>query len=269
MSINVKDTKTAEKAIVRNVATNEIQKVVNFHNTEIGTENVNKDLTVYGNIIGNLAGSNGVSKIVAGPGVSIVTQSNGQIYVSNDSVAHPASLPGLQLWFESFEEHMTFNTSFVPRRIERWKDLSDNGNHLFQTNASLQPRWFANNFNLGPAGQSMTSADFQSGQVMTTVKPVNLTTFSIIIGTHLKSTGGNLIYEHSTDVNSNDGSWICTSHNALGGASFLAKRGGVFSSKDLPYGASWATQNGWPIVLTHQFGGAHNLHRFSISNWDA
>jgi hypothetical protein len=84
---------------------------------------------------------------------------------------------------------------------------------------------------------------------------VNLGFFTISIV--FKATGG-LVYEHGTNTNFNDGSYL----NSTNGNTIMIRRGFDRSTKNLA--AGWATNNTYRIV-THVFTGSHASHNLYVN----
>lgn len=260
-----KDVKKLEKAVIKDSVTGDVSKVVNFHDTEFGTESAPANITVHGNIFGSPSVDENTSYLRTTAGLTVVTQSNNQVLISSNDVLRPDSINGLQLWLEANNSYFSLGSN----GIERWADLSPNKNHLTQTTSSLQPKLAISNPNfLDLNGNSLPTVDFQLSQLMTAAQPLSLSSFTIIIGAQVKS-NGSIIYEHGTNAVLNDGSNVLTSVSTSTGASITSRRSGTLSQKDLANGSTWASQNSYPFLITHQFGGLHSSHRISISNWDA
>lgn len=242
-------------------------KVVDLIDRQVGTTADPKNLTVSGKVLV----PDGSSYIYTGPGVTATTQSNGQVYVSSTLVADPSSMPGLQLWCEASLQNVVFDTgSFSPPRIRQWTDLSQKGNHLFQTVLSAMPRWnSANPSFVDLSGNSLPTVEFQSGQVLISGPTVTLSSFTLFLVTQVKAGGATLLYEHSLNTGPvPDGSYLYTSNNASGSPAMFVKRNGFVSSKDLPAGATWASSNATPVIITQTFNGQHAMNRLSLNNWD-
>lgn len=249
MSIRKEIADKSAQAIVYDHHKNVI-KTVDLHHHEIGTSTVPKNLTVWGNVVvkGQLSASQ-----VSGSLIDL-------------DVATPSDFAGLIMWFEAASQNVVFQTDGTTGdRVLLWRDLSGNKNHLEQTTSAKAPKWYSLNPEL--SGSRMPSIEFNGGQVLISQNDVSISTFTIILGVVNKVTA-KIILEHGTDCTLSDGSWIYGSTSAGTGASWLARRGGVYTAKDHPAGADWSIENGYPQLWAHIHDGTHAKHRLLSNNFD-
>lgn len=126
-----------------------------------------------------------------------------------------------------------------------------------ETTASMRPTVVTNVINGYPVLR------FDGGDCLTNPS-VSISTFTfLIVFRSISPQGSGVLYEHSPNVNSNDGSYLNTGSNNAANV----KRGGVSSQRDFGYTESgtthrfdWGNDDAWHIVL-HSFKGTHQTHR--------
>lgn len=205
----------------------------------------------------------GRSYIVGTAGITVTSQSSGQIYVANPQYAYPNEFSGLKMWFEAAAGNVTLDNS-NPTSVKQWTDLSGQGNHLAQVTKATQPRWNSANSLLSG---SQPSLELQGAQYLSSSN-LTLSTFTVILGIHAKS-NSTIFVEHSANAGANNGSWIYGGVSGGSGGSILVRRNSTNSTKDHPLGANWASNDDWPTIWTQIFNGTHKSHRLEVRNWDA
>ncbi len=138
-------------------------------------------------------------------------------------------------------------------KVQRWINLRNSGSVSNDLEALLglqEPSLQTNAINTHPALEFNGATTSLRSNAL-----VNLGFFTISIV--FKATGG-LVYEHGTNTNFNDGSYL----NSTNGNTIMVRRSFDRSTKNLA--AGWATNNTYRIV-THVFTGSHASHNLYVN----
>lgn len=181
--------------------------------------------------------------------------------IGNSYVAGtPAEFPGLVGWYEAVTSSVTLDTASSSITVKEWRDLSGRGNHFGMSTKSFQPFWNSSSADWG----GIPTVEFQPTKILSSSTSITLTSFTFVFV--LQTKGNNsILYEQTYDTNTHvSASTLYTGINNT----VWVKRGGVESSKNSPGGANWASENFYPTMYAHQFGGNHVQHRLINRNFD-
>ena len=137
-------------------------------------------------------------------------------------------------------------------RVSSWQDQSGYQRDAAQGTAAQQPLWTDGALNDQPG------VYFDATRILAT-PAFALSTFTVFLVFRASNAG--LVYEHSPDVNANDGSWVYTTT----GSTIAVRRGATISGKNLT--ANWGADSVNRIVR-HQFDGTHAGHKLFINGTD-
>lgn len=155
----------------------------------------------------------------------------------------PALISGLIVWLDPGQE------AFADNDAVGTAANFGSGPDFTQATADKKPT-----FKTGIVS-SLPVFRFDGGDCLASASTVGLSTFDVFAV--FRATAIGMLYEHSADVNSNDGSFLYLNS----AASPIATRRTTTSSKNTS-SINWgSTDNTWHVV--HQaFGGDHNVHKF-------
>lgn len=148
--------------------------------------------------------------------------------------------PELQAWFDADV------TTLTSGKVSSWTDRSGKGYHAVQATAAKQPT--PNIVGMGGHG----SLVFSGGQCLQ-ITGFQLRSFSIVTVVRNMPNAAQIVYEHSADLNSNNGCFLVSE---AASATIGAKRGGTRTDKVV---AAWIAGLE-PFMVGHHYDGNHATH---------
>lgn len=156
---------------------------------------------------------------------------------------HPKRYPGLLVDLDPARQPAADGDP-----LASWTDQSGNGYHAVQATGSAQPTLQRN---VGVRG----SVHYETDDGM---QIANLPLGVFTIYCVFRASVNGLLYEHSADINANNGTVVYTST----GATLAAKKAAGFSQKDLS--VDWGLGNVWRVFV-HTMDGTHAGHTIHLS----
>ncbi len=154
-------------------------------------------------------------------------------------------------WFRADANVTTDGNGFVTQ----WRNSSDPAtNPLAQINANNRPRLVSNALNGKPA------IEFDGNDILQSSSQIALGSFTVFTVFNSTNTSLGIVYEHSQNTNSNDGSFLSTSINST----VAVRRGG---ESVLNHVQNWAHDGQYRIV-THTFRSTQPRISFRINGVD-
>lgn len=181
------------------------------------------------------------------PGLSAAVLSRGFL---------PTHIAGCKLWLRADRGLWQDAARTTPATadgdpIGAWEDLSGNGNHATQSTAAAKPTLKLGVMN----GQPVIRFDGVDDWLAT--GNLSLTSFTIIL-VFKASAPTSIVYEHSPNVNTNDGNYML----ATTAATVAVKRSGLMSAKNLS--VNWGNDNIMRIARQN-YEGTHASHTLSLN----
>ncbi len=154
-------------------------------------------------------------------------------------------------WFRADANVTTDGNGFVTQ----WRNSSDPAtNPLAQINANNRPRLVSNALNGKPA------IEFDGNDILQSSSQIQLGSFTVFTVFNSTNTSLGIVYEHSTNTNTNDGSFLSTSINST----VAVRRGGESVLNNVQ---NWAHDGQYRIV-THTFRSTQPRISFRINGVD-
>jgi hypothetical protein len=131
-------------------------------------------------------------------------------------------------------------------KVSSWTDQSGQGNHATQSNSSKQPTISSAVIN------GLDTIAFASVHCLQ-IASLALSSFSIVSVLRNVPNAAQLVYEHSADINSNNGCFLISENT---GSTFGAKRSGNRTDKNI---TTWDAGLE-PFIVAHHYNGTHVQH---------